>query len=174
MDSIRIDLVAGLIRENDDGTYPGGVAGFAQNMGSYYLVALEGFLFDESTIYHEISHVIDKRLAWDALLREGALYSEDAWMSLHPEGFQYAMSYTDYPKELDQYLEARYFVSGYSMTFPTEDRATLMESAMDGSFWIFEPGSPCREKLQYYAACIRDCFDTTGWPAVTLWEKVLN
>ena len=26
------------------------------------------------------------------------------------------------------------------------------------------------EKMRYYAACIRDCFDTEGWPESTLWE----
>lgn len=174
VDSIRFELVGGLVRKDDDGSYPGAVAGFAQNVGSYYLVALEGFLFEEYTIYHELSHVIDKRLAWDALLREDALYSEDAWLALHPEGFSYAMSYTDYPKEFDRYLEAGYVVSGYSMSFPTEDRATLMESAMQGCTWIFEPGSKCREKLQFYSACIRDCFDTTGWPDTTAWEECLK
>ena len=174
IDSIRFEVVGGLTRRDDDGTHPGAVAGFAQNMGSYYLVALEGFLFEECILYHEISHVIDKRLAWDAQLREDSKYSEEAWLALHPEGFYYAMSYTDYPKELDRYLEAGYVVSGYSMSFPTEDRATLMESAMQGFTWIFEPGSKCREKLRFYAECIRDCFDTTGWPETTAWEECLK
>jgi hypothetical protein len=26
------------------------------------------------------------------------------------------------------------------------------------------------EKMRYYAACIRDCFDTEGWPESALWE----
>jgi hypothetical protein len=58
------------------------------------------------------------------------------------------------------------------MTYPTEDRATLMAMAM------YEPagfdGNPGMiEKMRYYAECIRDCFDTTGWPETTIWESVL-
>jgi hypothetical protein len=30
------------------------------------------------------------------------------------------------------------------------------------------------EKMRYYAACIRDCFDTEGWPETTLWEQGLQ
>ena len=29
-------------------------------------------------------------------------------------------------------------------------------------------------KLEYLCRCIRDCFDTTGWPETTVWEQVLN
>ena len=64
----------------------------------------------------------------------------------------------------------------YSRTFPTEDRARVLENAMAGWDWYFRDGqhAPLREKLTYYAACIRDAFDTTGWPDVTLWEKPLQ
>ena len=69
-----------------------------------------------------------------------------------------------------------YFIDTYSRTFPTEDRARVMEYAMIGWDWMFsEDGSaPLREKLRYYADCIRDCFDTAGWPAVTRWEQPLQ
>ena len=60
------------------------------------------------------------------------------------------------------------------MTNPTEDRATLMETAMLDRTWAFEPGSGRRAKMQYYADCIRDCFDTDGWPDTTVWEEVLK
>jgi hypothetical protein len=49
-----------------------------------------------------------------------------------------------------------------------------MEAAMCNFTWDFEPGSGTRTKLQYYADCIRDCFDTEGWPERTLWEQVLE
>ena len=44
---------------------------------------------------------------------------------------------------------------------------------MFGHHYPFTEGSPLRDKLAYYAACIRDSFDTTGWPEVTLWEEPL-
>ena len=58
----------------------------------------------------------------------------------------------------------------------TENRidAELMEAAMSDHSWAFEPGSGCRAKMQFYADCIRDGFDTAEWPATTTWEKVLQ
>jgi hypothetical protein len=84
------------------------------------------------------------------------------------------MSYTEIPGELLSFLESGYFITEYALTYPTEDRATLMEAAMSLYTWDFEPGSGTRQKLQYYADCIRDCFDTSGWPERTLWEQVLD
>ena len=45
---------------------------------------------------------------------------------------------------------------------PTEDRAALMEAAMNGNP-IFTDNEKLREKLDYYSRCIRDSFDTAGW-----------
>ena len=84
------------------------------------------------------------------------------------------MSYTHVPEELLSFANSGYFVCNYALTYPTEDRATLMEAAMENYTWDFEPGSGSRAKMQYHADCIRDCFDTTGWPATTLWEQVLE
>ena len=95
-------------------------------------------------------------------------------MSLQPEGFRYAKSYTEIPEELLHFIESGYFITEYSLTYATEDRAVLMELAMSNYTWDFEPGSGTRTKLQYYADCIRDCFDTEGWPEVTQWEQVLQ
>lgn len=171
IESIRFEIVGDLTRKEGVDDRQDTVGGFAQNMGSYYLVALDGYTTQEGMIYHEISHIIDKRLAWDALLREDALYSEEAWLALQPKGFEYGESYIDVTQ--GQY-DVDYFVSDYSMTFPTEDRAELMQEAMSGISWPFEPGTGCRAKLQFYADCIRDCFDTEGWPEITRWEQVLE
>ena len=78
------------------------------------------------------------------------------------------------PEELLAYVDAGHFIMDYSMTFPTEDRAVLMAAAMQLKDWYFEDGSCNREKMRFYAECIRDCFDTDGWPEVTLWEQILK
>ena len=171
VESIRIELVGALMLKDGVEDRRDSAGGFAQNMGSYYLVALDGFIVQAGTVFHEFSHIIDKRLEWDALLREDALFSEEAWLALQPEGFQYAMSYID---ALEGTTDPGYFVSDYSTTYPTEDRAELMEAAMSDHSWAFESGSGCRVKMQFYADCIRDCFDTAEWPATTTWEKVLQ
>lgn len=174
IETVRFELAGGLRAKDGVDTYPPSVGGFAQNMGSYYLVALDGYTLLKQTVFHEISHVIDARLKWDAMIREDALYSEEAWMALQPDGFRYAMTYTEVSEELLRFMESGYFITEYSLTYPTEDRAKLMEAAMNQFTWDFKPGSGTRKKLQYYADCIRDCFDTDGWPETTLWEQVLK
>ena len=174
IETVRFELAGGLRAKDGVDTHPPSVGGFAQNMGSYYLVALDGYTLLKQTVFHEISHVIDARLKWDAMIREDALYSEEAWLALQPDGFRYAMTYTEVSEELLRFMESGYFITEYSLTYPTEDRAKLMEAAMNQFTWDFKPGSGTRKKLQYYADCIRDCFDTDGWPETTLWEQVLK
>ena len=130
----------------------------------------------EENFYHEMSHIIDGKLGFDSLYRDGALYSEDGWVALNPPDFFYCYDYYNIPDDIYADGYNSYFIDTYSRTFPTEDRARVMEYAMIGYDWMFsEDGSaPLREKLRYYADCIRDCFDTTGWPAVTRWEEPLQ
>jgi hypothetical protein len=170
---IRIELVANLRGQDHMDTHPASVGGFVQTASDHYLIVFDSLSFDTQAVYHELSHVIDKRLEWDAILRPQALFSEEVWLSLQPEGFRYAHSYTDMPDAIAAYENSGYFVSSYAMTFPTEDRATLMSLIMSDETALQEnPGMP--EKMRYYAACIRDCFDTEGWPETTLWEQGLQ
>ena len=172
--TIRIEVVGSLYVREGVTDRTNSVAAFAQNRGSYYSIVVGGFMTREDTIYHEISHIIDKKLAWDAQIRPEALYSEEGWMALQPDGFRFIESYVETPEYVADYLDTGYFIKEYGMTFPTEDRAVLMESAMMLESRYFEPGSGLRAKLQYYADCIRDCFDTEGWPDVLPWEQVLT
>lgn len=171
LQQIRIELVNNLREKEDVDTHPEVVDGFAQEQFDHYLIVFDGMTLDSQTIYHELSHVIDKHLAWDASLRPRALFSEDTWLSLQPKGFRYAYSYVDMPDAIAAYENSGYFVSSYAMTFPTEDRATLMAQSISDKTLLWEnPGMA--EKMRYYADCIRDCFDTKGWPGTTLWETV--
>ena len=166
--TIRIELVGGLTAKNGVDTHPVSVGAFTQDMGSYYVVVVDGFQLQPQTLFHEFSHIIDAKLEWDFVIRE------EAWQALQPEGFRYAMTYTGIPEELLPFMESGCFITEYAMTYPSEDRAVLMEAAMNNATWEFEPGSGTRAKLQYYADCIRDGFDTEGWPERTLWEQVLE
>ena len=159
------------IHERDDvtNTHPPEAGGFASQGFDHYLIVLDAMNLRKSTVYHEFSHVIDKRLEWDARLRPEALYSEEAWLSYQPEGFRYAESYLDMPADVAAFENSGYFVRSYGMTFPTEDRATLMALAIDEPV-ILEHHPHMVEKMRFYAACIRDCFDTTNWPEKTMWE----
>lgn len=125
------------------------------------------------TFYHEITHVIDSRLYFSAAMHEGALFDETVWLSLQPEGFDYDYSYLREREDIAAVLNSGYFISGYACTFPTEDRATMMALIMDTPAFA-EENPPILAKLDYYARCIRDCFDTAGWPAVLPWEVPLG
>lgn len=169
IDHIEISIVGDLTarRENEYGD----VSAFAQALTGKYIIVADVNTVTDTTFHHELSHVIDRRLAWDADHREGALYSEDTWAALNPKGFSYDMNYIDY-QDRWEYNE-KYFIQTYSRTYPTEDRATVWEQAMVGNDYPFR-NAPLREKLEYYSACIRDCFDTTGWPETLPWEAVLD
>ena len=169
MEQIRIELVDNLHGKEGMDTHPIDIGGFAQENFDHYLIVFNSLSLDTQTIYHELSHVIDKHLEWDASLRPQALFSEEAWLALQPEGFRYAGSYTDMPDSIRAYEDSGYFISSYAMTFPTEDRATLMSVIMSDKT-VPEENPGMAEKMRYYAACIRDCFDTEGWPESTLWE----
>ena len=169
MEQIRIELVDNLRGKEGMDTHPIDIGGFAQENFDHYLIVFNSLSLDTQTVYHELSHVIDKHLEWDASLRPQALFSEDAWLALQPEGFRYAGSYTDMPDSIRAYEDSGYFINSYAMTFPTEDRATLMSVIMSDKT-VPEENPGMAEKMRYYAACIRDCFDTEGWPESTLWE----
>ena len=71
--------------------------------------------------------------------------------------------------------EYRYFVDSYSTINPTEDRARVMEYSMsDYGAWTFEDAAGLAQKLDFYCRCIRQAFDTTGWPEVVRWEQYLD
>ena len=174
IESICIDLVGSIWRKADVESHPNSVNAFVTDRGSHYIIVMDSFMANEKTLFHEFSHIIDDRLAWDSLIREGAKYSEEAWLALQPEGFHYAESYIQTPEELNAFLEAGFFISEYAMTNSTEDRAVLIATAMVQKAEYFEENTYNRVKMQFYADCIRECFDTEGWPEVTLWEQVLQ
>lgn len=128
----------------------------------------------EQDLYHEISHLIDQKLQNLAEQGKTKLYSEEKWDSLNPKGFDYTYNYADVPASYyyDGYDD--YFVDVYSRTFPTEDRARIMEYAMIGADFCFDTYKGLEKKLDYYCQCIREGFDTTGWPETTKWEEILR
>ena len=167
--TIRVELVGGLMAKDGMDTHPADISGFAQDLGDVYIIVLDAFTISQEAIYHELSHMIDRRLEWFASNHTDAAFSEAAWLALQPEGFRYAYSYYDLSDDILAYSDSGYFVNEYSMTFPTEDRATLMAAAMVNDE-VFAMSAGLQEKMGFYARCIRESFDTEGWPEMTLWE----
>lgn len=129
----------------------------------------------EQNIYHEFSHIIDQKLQYEAMQgRTG--YSEEGWAALNPPEFIYIWDAYQVPDSYRNDGFDSYFIDLYSRTFPAEDRARVLEYAMSGQDWMFEQTTrgPLRQKLHYYSTCIREAFDTTGWPEVTRWEEPLQ
>lgn len=150
--------------------------GFVQSLSDHNLMVLCGKDLTKLTVFHEFSHIIDRYLAWDAQTREGALFSEAGWLSYQPQGFEYlhAFTYEDLSEQMQQHLDSGYFLSAYCMVSPTEDRAVTLANAMVMNTYDYQNNPAALEKLRYYCACIRDCFDTEGWPNVTAWEEMLQ
>jgi hypothetical protein len=132
------------------------------------------------TINHEISHMIDRRLAFRSSLAADALFSEDAWNDYNPADFSYLESYDGYEDVSDFTSYESYFVDSYGITFATEDRAELFGTAMSdyqndfAEDSCFAQGTPTAEKYKFYCACIRDGFDTSGWASIVPWEEPLE
>ena len=168
---IHIHLVADLMAKPHYGN-GGSYGGFTCPMDGYYLMVINTNYSAEGTYYHEFSHIIDDYLEWDSWNREGALYSEDGWTAMNPEGFEYTWDYAVVQEFRDDWDQ--YFIDQYAMINPTEDRARTLEYGMYGYMqWRFDEMPGALEKLRWYAACIRDAFDTEGWPEELLWEQYL-
>ena len=113
---------------------------------------------------------------------------------MNPEGFDYYYAYIDPNGDsyewsgsseyttndsawYDGDTDSVYFIDAYSTTFPTEDRARLMEyllSDVDYGPPAYFASVHLQEKLTYYFQCIRTKFDTTNWPEQTSWEQMLS
>lgn len=130
----------------------------------------------ESTIHHEIFHAIENYLN----MTDMAWIDAEVWDSCNPPDFVYDYDYMENQASFDftytangvEQGEQAYFIDIYSKSFPTEDRARVMEYAMmeeetDTGYFDYEA---IRNKLVYISGQIRTGFDTTGWPAVTDWE----
>jgi len=172
---IEIQLTGALGYKDSDQPFVGSVIGFTEPVWDKFIVALDISWYDlERTLYHEFSHVIEDKLQFDAGCRKDALFSEEHWDSFNPEWFEY-FGYVDvYPEFTGSYEYSLYFIDGYAGTYPGEDRGRIMEYAAAGNTARFIGYPGIAEKLEYYCRCIRDAFDTVGWPERTIWEQTLD
>ena len=142
--------------------------GLTQESGNRCVITFDLNQLQKETVWHELSHVIDAKLSWDSYCREDALFSEEAWASLNPDGFEYEYVYSGFLERSFEGQESQYFIDVYSMVSPTEDRARILEYAMAGFTWYFSDGGPIYEKFLYYCECIEEVFGTEGWPTCVL------
>ena len=139
------------------------------------------------TIVHEITHAIDRRLEYDGVM------DESKWEELNPPGFNYYEGYISekgedystvdddeytayYSNAYDEDYKDTYFVDTYSKTWPTEDRARLMEMLIGDISYredMFQ-SEHLKEKLKLYFSFIREDLESDSWPEETVWEKKLK
>ena len=171
--SVQINLM-GTLQSTNSGWETGTYNGFTQEDGDKYVIVVDLTLVEDTIFYHELSHVIDAKLQWDSYCRDDALYSEDEWCSYNPDGFEYTYDYNTAGGQTFDMETADAFIDTYSMISPTEDRAQILGYAMAGIYWVFDEYGGIADKLEYYCLCIRDTFDTTGWPETCAWEAALQ
>lgn len=121
-------------------------------------------------VHHELFHVIDNRV-----LSTCSAY--DTWSDLNPEGFEYDYNYLRNLSRKDEDLisgDDAAFIDLYSMSFPKEDRARIMEYAMmDDCADIF--ASPTlQKKLSQLCLGIRQAFNLEVSGGTYLWEQYLQ
>ena len=122
------------------------------------------------TACHEMFHIIESRVM--TLCK-----AYDDWNALNPKGFQYDNDYVaNLYREDSQWTdgESRAFIDTYSMSYPKEDRARIMEYAMHPGNQRFFESETMQNKLRQLCLGIREAFDLKNSTTSYLWEQYLK
>ena len=165
---LRISLVREITGKENSGSLSTakGLQYWDKQGGNYIVLAHD----TEYTLYHELCHVIDNYI-------EPRSDVFEAWNDLNPKGFQYDMDYQkNVSRDGSQYLKnsSRSFIDTYSMSFPTEDRARIMEYAMTSDNEFLFTSSTMQKKLYLLSYGIRQVFGLLDSPRQFLWEQYLD
>ena len=124
----------------------------------------------EQSLHHELFHIIETKVM-------GNNSNYDNWEDLNPEGFSYDYDYLLNLKRDDYELidgSNRCFIDLYSMSYPREDRARIMEYAITEGHADYFSTSVMQTKLRRICLGIRTAFglkkSTESYP----WEQYLN
>lgn len=122
----------------------------------------------DRALYHELCHLIDT-----VVLTESIAY--DQWDSLNPDGFQYAYAIS-HSLDTEDWLRAGWesFLDNYSMSYPREDRARIMEYAMTDSHADRFLSPYLQAKLRQLCIGIREAFGLESTSEPLLWEQYLQ
>ena len=140
---------------------------YIKNGSAYLVLTLNSHI--ETTFYHELFHAMDSYIIMESK-------SYDEWNSLNPSGFSYDNSYLrNESRDPGNYLEegSRAFIDVYSMSYPKEDRARIMEYAMvEGNEGYFT-SEIMGQKLETLCKGIRKAFKLKDDERVFPWEQYL-
>ena len=123
----------------------------------------------EPTVHHELFHIFESRVF-------SACNAYDTWHLLNPTGFSYDYNYTDYPGRDSPLLsgETRAFIDSYSMSFPREDRARIMEYAMQPNRADCFSSNTMQRKLRTLCIGLQEAFGLAQYPEILPWEQYLT
>lgn len=138
-----------------------GIQFFEENEA--YVVITTG-RYSEQALYHELYHVMETRI----LTKSTAL---DQWESLNPADFVYGGDH----QNADIYLQGqtRAFIDRYSMEYPKEDRARVMENAMLRDQEDVFRSEYMQRKLNALCVGIREAYRLKKHPEALPWEQYL-
>ena len=117
-----------------------------------------------------MSHIIDSRV-----LTFCKAY--DDWNKLNPKGFQYNYGLVSELSATDRRWTVgsdRAFLDLYSMTYPKEDRARIMEYAMADGYEAGFRSETMQKKLRTLCLGIRQAFDLETFAKPLRWEQYLE
>ena len=123
----------------------------------------------EQNFYHAMSHLIDTQVIGNSL-------AYDDWEKHNPASFSYDYNYlTNLEREDDGYLEGedRAFIDTFSMSFPREDRARILEYAMMPGNEAYFQSEIMQEKLLSICIGIREGFELPE-SGHYVWEQYLR
>lgn len=124
----------------------------------------------EAALYHELCHIIDA-----VVLSYCDAY--DGWDALNPGDFEYDYDYIqNQSRESWEFLQphSQSFIDMYSMSYPKEDRARIMEYAMlEGNQELFQ-APVLQKKLETMCIGIREAFRLESIPTPLPWEQYLQ
>ncbi|MCH5184384.1 MAG: hypothetical protein J1E00_09440 [Oscillospiraceae bacterium] len=179
-DALHLYLCADLYGYASDGLSRAG--GATMWDGEKIVMAIDIYNGLETTLPHELSHAFDVRIELVSASSEQNWMQ--LWENLHSFDNAYAYSYEDY-YYLDDYTfygessESRiWFVDSYARTFPTEDRARIIENLFnpvdDGLPEVLQ-APHLQEKARFYSYILRQCFPSCAASEEPLyWETYLG
>jgi hypothetical protein len=142
---------------------------FFRDGGNAYVVLSMGEGLEQAA-YHELFHAIDSYVITQC-------NAYDFWGDLNPTGFDYDYSYiTNAQRDGTEYLkeENRSFIDTYSMSFPMEDRARVMEYAMMEGNEVYFISKTMQTKLKLLCLGIRTAFKMDKYEEPLVWEQYIK
>lgn len=165
---LRICMVHSLSGSGPEGLHQANGLQFLQDGDAYLILAIGRY--SDRALYHEMYHVMQTHI----LTQSSGL---DRWESLNPQDFSYDYSYTaSSQSQPSVYLAtgSRAFIDRYSMTFPKEDQARILEYAMlPGQQALFQAPA-LQQKLSTLCQAIREAYRLQDYPEPLLWEQYLH